>query len=200
MSVASEMQRIADALDAVSAGKDVIADAITAKGVPTPTDSTFEELATNVGLIEGGGGGNLRRLKILDTVMSDTHAYPLDSLLQRYNLKEVEIVITFAGTPGTLSIFCGFDDNAAPLAQYQQMFQFGCRGAAQTVTRYYPPGESPNNVGYWSTFGLGAYSTNAGVGYGRSPKATSTFFVIKNDADVSALIGAHLDIYAIHSI
>lgn len=56
MSVASEMQRIADALDAVSAGKADIADAITAKGVPTLTDSTFAELAANVGLIEGGGG------------------------------------------------------------------------------------------------------------------------------------------------
>lgn len=70
MSVASEMTRISNALDAVSTAKSNIAEAITAKGVDTLSDASFDTLVTNIGLIESGVGGasNL----VVDTTASAT--------------------------------------------------------------------------------------------------------------------------------
>ena len=40
----------------VSSGKELVASAITDKGIDTPIDATFEEMADNISLIEGSGG------------------------------------------------------------------------------------------------------------------------------------------------
>lgn len=56
MSIATDAQRINNALSAVTSGKAAIAAAITAKGVETAQNATFAEIAENIGAIESGGG------------------------------------------------------------------------------------------------------------------------------------------------
>lgn len=56
MSISSEVTRIGNALNAIESGKRSIADALTAKGVDTMPDASFDTLSTNVGLIQSGGG------------------------------------------------------------------------------------------------------------------------------------------------
>lgn len=55
MSIANELQTLTINVQGVLDGKASIAQAITSKGVPTADDASFETLAVNVGLIEGGG-------------------------------------------------------------------------------------------------------------------------------------------------
>jgi hypothetical protein len=45
-----------EAIANVSAGKTLIADAITGKGVPTGGTDTFQEMADNISSIQSGGG------------------------------------------------------------------------------------------------------------------------------------------------
>lgn len=61
MSILSDLDRISAALEAVEGGKADIAEAITAKGVDTLPDSSFDTLAANIGLIDGGGGVAITR-------------------------------------------------------------------------------------------------------------------------------------------
>lgn len=58
MSITNEIGRINTALDAVEDGKEAIADALTAKGVDTMPDASFDTLATNIGLIVSGSASS----------------------------------------------------------------------------------------------------------------------------------------------
>ena len=49
-------QELEDVKKSVSDGKTAVANAITAKGVTTATDATFDTMAANIGAIESGGG------------------------------------------------------------------------------------------------------------------------------------------------
>lgn len=55
MSAADRITELGNILETCVDGKSAIAEAITSKGVPTEPDASFDSLAVNVGLIEGGG-------------------------------------------------------------------------------------------------------------------------------------------------
>lgn len=54
-----------EAIANVYAGKTLIADAITGKGVPTESDASFQKMAENIGKISSGGGLGAGRLVLL---------------------------------------------------------------------------------------------------------------------------------------
>ena len=56
----------------VSNGKELIADAITDKGVPTSASDTFEEMADNISRISSGGGSGFLRPHLSDVATSFT--------------------------------------------------------------------------------------------------------------------------------
>lgn len=57
MSIASELEALAANTQGIIDAKTNLAEAVTAKGVDTLPTSSFDTIATNIGLITGGGGG-----------------------------------------------------------------------------------------------------------------------------------------------
>lgn len=55
MSAADRITELGNILETCAEGKESIAEALTSKGVPTEPDASFDTMAVNVGLIEGGG-------------------------------------------------------------------------------------------------------------------------------------------------
>lgn len=56
MSIASELEALAANTQGIIDAKTNLAEAVTAKGVDTLPTSSFDTIATNIGLISGGGG------------------------------------------------------------------------------------------------------------------------------------------------
>lgn len=83
MSIANELQTLTTNVQGVLDGKACIAQAITSKGVPTADDASFDTLAVNVGLIEGGGGGSgIRRVQFTVTLEEESTYLPLSQLTE----------------------------------------------------------------------------------------------------------------------
>lgn len=78
MSAADRISELGNILQNCVEGKEAIADALTSKGVATKPEDSFDTMAVNVGLIEGGSASNMFFTPVSRITVGRTFSIPCD--------------------------------------------------------------------------------------------------------------------------